>query len=335
MFNKVEQGENLNKKNVAEIENRVVQILKQKYLGDNIMNVNMRDGDILIGKNLYQLKYIPKIEPNFVKLQVKLLINDWDKAVVFNEYINRNICEQLKNNNIMFADAAGNVFLKGENLYIYAIGNRPEKALNTAEFQKMNTAMVKLVLILLIDENILNMPYREIAERAGIGYGGLTGIINQMKHQNFIIDVNERKRLINKEKLFRKWAFAFIDNLVPQITIGRYRTSEPWNELKGVEQVNAEWGGEPAAYMMGKYIKPKENILYIDENKYIDFIKMNRIVKDNKGTLILRKKFWKTNYNNKYVNPYIVYADLMANGDQRDEETAEKIYEKYINKHLR
>jgi len=64
----------------------------------------------------------------------------------------------------------------------------------------------------------------------------------------------------------------------------------------------------------------------------------NRLRKAEQGNVEILTPFWNFKYelaDRDIVPPILVYADLMATGDQRNIETAEMIYEKYIDGFIR
>jgi hypothetical protein len=74
-------------------------------------------------------------------------------------------------------------------------------------------------------------------------------------------------------------------------------------------------------------------IIYVDKHKPNDILLKYKLRKDPKGDVTLLYRFWDPNViaaNQDMVHPLLVYADLMATGEQRNLETARIIYEKYI-----
>ncbi len=64
----------------------------------------------------------------------------------------------------------------------------------------------------------------------------------------------------------------------------------------------------------------------------------NRLKKDPEGDIEILKRFWTPleiwQYEER-VHPILIYADLMATGNQRNIETAKVIYERYLVQHIR
>jgi hypothetical protein len=62
-----------------------------------------------------------------------------------------------------------------------------------------------------------------------------------------------------------------------------------------------------------------------------DLIRNYRLVPDKQGNVKVFKKFWKHDeVNENAVHPLLAYADLMNKGDRRCTETAQRIYDEYL-----
>ena len=113
--------------------------------------------------------------------------------------------------------------------------------------------------------------------------------------------------------------------------IGKYEINVEEVKNLYLKNYDALWGGEKAAEILTKYLRPFVYTIYIGE-KQGEFIIRNRLKKDPNGNLVLMKKFW--NFDNlehsNITHPVLIYADLLATGDPRNIETANIIYEKEI-----
>ena len=95
-------------------------------------------------------------------------------------------------------------------------------------------------------------------------------------------------------------------------------------------------GGETAAAKLTKYLKPQVVTIYVGPNTG-RLLLDNRIKKDPKGDIELRRIFWNFNIDWLYrnlVHPILIYADLLATGDPRNVETANVIYEQELLKFI-
>lgn len=94
------------------------------------------------------------------------------------------------------------------------------------------------------------------------------------------------------------------------------------------------WGGEPTGDLLNNYLHPAEFTLYTDESRN-ELIKNYKLIPDEKGNVIVYQKFWK--WDNSIQNtapPLIVYTYLMVISDRRCIETAQKIYDEYLQTEL-
>ena len=97
-------------------------------------------------------------------------------------------------------------------------------------------------------------------------------------------------------------------------------------------------GGEVAAAKLTGYLKPGTVTLYADKHRFGEFVVANRLIKDPQGNIEILERFWPLNNDfgeGDTVHPIIIYADLVAIGDQRTMETARIIYEQHIDKYFR
>ena len=90
------------------------------------------------------------------------------------------------------------------------------------------------------------------------------------------------------------------------------------------------WGGEPAGDLLTNYLRPEELTIYTTETRS-DLILNYRLVPDSNGKIKVFKKFWThEEVNHTVVPPILAYADLINEGDRRCTETAQKIYDDYL-----
>ena len=268
-----------------------------------------------------------------------------DQGLLVAEYINPVMAERLKEHGIWFMDAAGNAYINKPPLYIYVKGNKQAetvgKETRPRAFQTMG---LKLIFAFLCRPDLVNAPYREIAEVAGVALGTVGWIITDLKDMGYIVEIDKRKRqLKGRKKLFHRWVEAYPEQLSPKLLIGKYTTTEPtwWKNTK-FKKLAAYLGGEIAAEFLTHYLTPEIKTVYVRE-KPQELLLAFKLRKDPHGDVELLKAFWNIkcdNINNKgmdkkIVHPILVYADLLATGDPRNIETADMIYAKNIAEHLR
>ena len=80
-------------------------------------------------------------------------------------------------------------------------------------------------------------------------------------------------------------------------------------------------------------MKPAELTIYTEETR-AELIKNYRLIPDPTGNIKVYKKFWNENDTGNAAPPLLAYADLMNTGDQRNMETANKIYDNVLQNKL-
>jgi hypothetical protein len=245
------------------------------------------------------------------------------------------IKEELRQNEIAYLETNGNIYLKTKNKFLWLDAQKPlppEKANTNRAFSKTG---LKVIFHLLIDKDLINMPYRNIAKQTEVALGNINYVINGLKEMNFLIQQNkEIKSLNNKTELIDKWVTAYIEKLKPSLKIGNFRFLKEedfvnWQKIN-LRSQQSWWGGEPAGDLLTDYLHPQELTIYSTETRN-DIIKNYRLVPDENGVVKVFKKFW-TNYSvtDNIAPPLVVYADLMQKNDRRCTETAKKIYDEFI-----
>lgn len=176
---------------------------------------------------------------------------------------------------------------------------------------------------------------RHIAEVADVSLDSIHKTINSLKQLKYLVNVNNKVvQWNNKKALLEKWITEYDLRLKPSLHIGNFRFLIEDNfldwKLLDLSDGNTLWGGEPAGELFTNYLKPEILTLYTSATKP-ELIKKYRIIPDPTGYIRLYKKFWnKETMNGNIVEPLLAYADLVNTGDRRNIETAQKIYEKFL-----
>lgn len=263
--------------------------------------------------------------------QLKELAKEIGPVMLVAEKLYPAIKNKLIEAGVDWLDGAGNIYLKEGNTLIWIDHHTttPDKQIKNRAFTKTG---LKVLFLFLHDEAWLNRTYREIAEAADVALGGIKYVLDGLKEHDFILVKNNKElKLKNREKLLDQWLTAFADELKPKIEKGRYRflnreTIYKWNEL----QLPGEtvWGGEPAAVLITNNLKPKEFILYTNENR-AQLMTELKLAPDREGMVEVRTPYWNIAPENQNVAPLLtIYTDLMLTGDPRNANIAKALYEK-------
>ncbi|OOQ56618.1 type IV toxin-antitoxin system AbiEi family antitoxin [Mucilaginibacter pedocola] len=252
------------------------------------------------------------------------------------QYIPKPLKQELKNLQYNYLDAAGNCFIRAGGLFIY-INDQPVTEIRLpAEGKLWKAAGLKFIFAILLKQELLNLPYRKIAEDAGIALGNVGALLEELKKEGYLLGGHNGQFLAYKEKLIDRWAEAFKNTLRPKLMLGTFRYIKKdlnynWEEH---DAAGIKWGGENAGAILTNYLRPEKFTIYTLAPKAALMKKM-QLVPDPNGNVELLEQFWKDDEamnmeHRNTVPPILAYADLITNFDSRNRETAERIKQKYI-----
>ena len=271
---------------------------------------------------------------------------EMDNTILISQHINASMAEKLKQANVQFIDTAGNAYINQLPTYIFVKGNKLASNTLTISSLKLGSAFknkgLKVVSEFLLHPQVINVTYREIAEKSQVALGTVGNVIDDLVKQGYmtISKNNKQRNLNNKEKLFRKWVDAYPAQIKAKQKTRFFTTDDPyWWEKLDIEELNALWGGEVAAAKYTQFLNPKNAIIYIEPNNtnlLINLAKLRKVHPNERPNIIIEitEPFLPINQiqgpKTGLVHPSIVYADLVSTNDSRNHETAERLYEEYL-----
>jgi hypothetical protein len=260
------------------------------------------------------------------------------KQVVVLQQVTGDKAEALRQEGVQFIDTAGNGYINQPPLYLFVKGN---KADNVAAKPRTRRAFkqtgLRVLYALMCHPGLENETYRAIAEKTQVALGMVNWVVKDLKELGFLMETGTGRarqlRLIEKERLLERWITAYAEQLRPKLVLGRYRGAEGWWRQARLNTDKALWGAEVAAAKLTEYLNPQVITLYVDKDDPAAVILPNRLKKDPQGDVELVARFWQPETippHGDRVHPLLVYADLMATGNQRNVETARMIYDEHL-----
>jgi hypothetical protein len=287
--------------------------------------------DLLLKNEIRQL-HVPEIIAKIGNSKT-----DW---LLICQYIPKPVKEILKTAGINYLEAAGNCFIQKEGFFFY-INDQPVTPLRQVATGKLwKTAGIRLVFALLQNPDLIDRPYREIAQKAHIALGNIGDLLQELQQQGYVQTRKETNKEIlyleRKQELEKKWIELFITMLRPKLLQGRFRfmTAADKTRWKTLQLPNAYWGGETAGALLTNYLEPETFTIYTNQPK-IDIMKTWRLLPDKKGELEILDLFWDINPETEEakkntVPALLAYAELITSLDSRNRETAERIKQQYL-----
>lgn len=253
-------------------------------------------------------------------------------------YINPSQAEKLRDLGVEFFDTAGNVFLKQDGLHVFVSGRKRLDS-NTRESRParaFNATGSRLIFALLCNPGLEERTYRQLAKEAGISLGAVNWIISDLKSLAYLIDNKQGRRIQNRKELLKRWVAAYPEQLRPKLLIGRYHKegARDWWQTAELPP-EAFWAGETGAALITQYLRPEVVTIYSETN-LAKLQAQHGLRRDADGETELLRKFWvfsRWDEQHKHVvPPLLIYADLVRTANDRNLETAEVLYERYISR---
>lgn len=284
-------------------------------------------------KKLVINSILPAIAHQFMRMA--------EHGLVVTHYINPLMAERLKEMDIWFIDTVGNAYINAPPVYVYIKGNKSAEAQTSKAVNRAFTPIgLKIVYALLCRPELVNAPYREIAQTATAALGTVALVFKDLVQLGYIVDMGGHgRRLKNRQKLLERWLIAYPEQLRPKLETGRYRAPDPnWWQTAPLHNLQAYWGGDVAADKLTHYLKPEIITIYVMEEWASKLKVAHRLRKDPSGDIEILNTFWDVEgeFNRTdVVHPILIYADLLASGDPRNLEVAGIIYEQELAEHFR
>lgn len=250
-----------------------------------------------------------------------------------------NRCRQIE---LPFIDTAGNALLNAPGLYVFIKGEKRPDNMTPMGTQGGGTATaLRVVFALLHRPDLLNAPYREIVDTAGVALGAVGWVFFDLEKRGYAAGGKRQRnrRLLETKRLIEEWVTNYPIKLRPKLNPRRFRAADPdwWKEAKLPE--GAYWGGEVAADRLTHYLKPATFTIYITpapdtrRENLKTLIGAHRLRADPTGDIEILDTFWHFQDDPTrpdLVPPLLIYADLIATLDPRNLEVAKLVRERYV-----
>ncbi|MES2456283.1 MAG: type IV toxin-antitoxin system AbiEi family antitoxin [Bacteroidota bacterium] len=262
------------------------------------------------------------------------------KLLMVSRYIPAPMKDELKAHKISYIEGSGNCYIETRGIYVY-VNDQKTPPLKVVEETKLwAPSGMKFLFAVLMDQELLNSSYRNIAYKAGVALGNIGSFINEMKREGFVVLGTRQKQetllLENRNMLIEKWADMYRAILRPKQLVGKFRFNNSEERLNWHNHVGADigiyWGAETAGAILTKYLSPQIYTIYSNQDRF-ELMRKLKIVPDQSGEVELLRPFWNEEVfqaDGDTVPPLLAYAELISSFDSRNRETAMRIKEKYV-----
>lgn len=265
-------------------------------------------------------------------------IND---TLLVSRYIAKPLKEELKEHQINYLEAAGNCFIKTDNLYIY-INDQPVTDVRLpADGKLWKTAGIKFLFSILSNPELLNQNYRAIASASTIALGNIGPLMAELQKEGYVKEgVREKAKFLfidKKDQLIRRWAEAYRGTLRPKLQLYTYRFAQKERAAAWKDQPveGFYWGGESGAALLTGFLSPEKFTIYTNQLR-TNVMQRLRLVPEEDGPVEILQQFWRDDLPGQAgrpaasAPPLLIYADLITTLDSRNQEAAKRIKAEFL-----
>lgn len=321
------------------VNNALTRLKNQTGLTGNWMPLDLEiDGEVVFlfeNKKVHVYVEVKNELRNHQMPQIVERSKKYKPFMVIADRIFPSLKEILRENNIGYLDATGNIYINTPEQFVWLDGNKNTETKKPVTNRAFTKTGLKTVFYLLLHPERINQPYRNLAQATKVALGNINNIITGLKDAGFVLQINEKEiQLQNKKALLDRWIAGYRETLKPALHLGDFRF---WNEDNFANWQNlpiipnqTAWGGEAAAEMLTNYLNPEILTIYTQEKKAA-IMPLLKLIPAEKGNVRIYEMFWDKAENDiLYAPPLLTYADLMITDDPRCIETAEMIYNQFL-----
>lgn len=266
------------------------------------------------------------------------------KGLIVADYVTPALADTLRERGVAFVDLAGNAWVQQAGIVLQVTGRRPERPTDDARPARvLQPGGLRIVFALLCRPELVNATVRDIAKAAGMAHGTVGWVLRDLKKMGHIVELGRRpgargrartRRLEQRRRLLDLWAQAYPGQLRPRLNPRRFRATQPgWWRTADLIRYGLALGGEPAAERLTRHLKPENITLYAVGGEERPVHRDHILLNDAKGDVEILDAFWNFAQPEELrdiVPPLLVYADLLATGDDRCIEAARIVYDRYL-----
>jgi hypothetical protein len=261
------------------------------------------------------------------------------KILLVTRYLSDPAIERLLEQDIEFIDGAGNIHLNSPAAYVLIRGKRRPKEKTSSIFQ-ITPNILKIIYILLKSPTILGNPPKELARVAGVTSATVSQTLKKLSQLGYLQrQRNKTYQIVNYTKLLERWEMGYVESLRPKLLLGTFtsaagikfsETAE--NIISLLKEESFLIGGELGAGIATSYLHPQGATLHVLDNHRSIAAKL-RLKASSRGEIIFLQQFGDWNAFNdvdSLADPLLIHAELMRENDERLSETAERLFDRYI-----
>ena len=317
-----------------------VRLANDKPLADSVLRVRTPAGDFALALELKR-SYLDRTVANaLLALAVR---RGRLPVIVFARYISRSIGERLAAAGVNFVDRVGNLHLHLGDNQTLLLGKKESPTVS--EGKRTGPAAIQVYCTFLSAPEAIQWSTRRVAELSGAGKTAVSDARQRLISDEVLQHFRSRGySLVNRKTLEEYFIRGYEHILRPHITLGRYRSAE--NEPDAfVERVaivaskhGLKWAltGAAGAYELERFYRSEETQLFLRAGAIRGELQRDlQLLPDKHGPITLFKFFgdivlYPGPKKRPVAHPWLIFTELLYQGDPRALEAAEEIREKFL-----
>lgn len=276
-------------------------------------------------------------------------------VLVVTRYVPESVAEQWRARGVHFVDAAGNMYLRDAGLLMDVRGRHapaPRPTGGDRPLRALQPRGLAVVFTLLSQPQLARAPYRELAHLSRASLGTVQWVMTELAALGHLQPTQEGRQLHRTRDLFRRWTEAYALTLRPRLRLALLDAPDPawWTTAHStLRRENAQWGDETAAHLLDPHLRPATTVIYADDVPSRLLVEHRLRKAQGPGDVEIRRRFWDfptprslqerpapvapsdapatPDTAGLLVPTPLIYADLLASGDPRLHDAAQRLRE--------
>ncbi len=255
--------------------------------------------------------------------------------------IGRDMGHNLQEQGALYMDRQGNCNIVLGDAYVARVEGKRVAHRTPRGQTSMRAAGYKVLFALLAEPGLVEEPLRTIADRAGASRQAASDALARLVAGGLVDRHKDSHRWVphRRKTALERWLVGYADVLRPALLLGSFRTPEPAPDKLEHRIVHAlghcamwRWGGCAAGFRLTQHYRGERTVLHIDELTS-EFRRAIKAVPDEGGPLVALRIPGPAALDSAtpdIVHPLLVYAEMLAEANERAREAAGEIADKYL-----
>jgi hypothetical protein len=161
-----------------------------------------------------------------------------DRLLLLAPHVRAQQAAVLERAGIDYLDLAGNVHLTIPGHFVHVEGRQPPKDTRTTP-ERPQKAWIKVVMAMLIRPDLIDAPYRTLADQADVALGTIAKCMNDLTLRGLLLQRKGGRTIPNRQALVALWVQAYVEGLRPKLKERRLQIragekQQIWDRLRAV-----------------------------------------------------------------------------------------------------